>query len=243
MGHGKRAHGKAYSDSSWRCDWKPKDEDAHWGGWQQEWTDWENWDKPTRSNERRRRRTAESSGAHPAASSWNKRDHAAADESTKDDGKEDKDQLEMWRQLLHIPGDGSEPGMQALPDSIQAGIQQATIITDPELMTAMFQGFARFISLLIAEVSRALHRGQAEQQQAWRRNDPQDDGQEPEEEESALMQMPTLPAQVAAMKKQLREMEPWEACGRAVALRDVGLLPLPSLFFGSSGWPSGQGTG
>ena len=112
------------------------------------------------------------------------------------------EQLNTWRQLLQIPDDGTPPGVQALPPTVQTAIQQATVITSPEEMVAFLQGFSRFLSLLIAEVSRTIHRGQSEHKALWTKRDGRGEG--PDKDEQVLMQLPGLPAIVASIKHQLQ---------------------------------------
>ena len=137
-----------------------------------------------------------------------------------EDDKEDKDQMETWRQLLQIPSDGATAGIQALPDNIQASIVQAVIIMDAATMMASMHGFAQFISLLVAEVSRAVKKGQAEQQRVWKTPGRKDDPGE-DEEHNALMQMPALPSVVAMIKQELRALDSLEAHQKAAALQEM----------------------
>ena len=194
------------SSSSWNCDWKMRNDCAHWGGWES-WTDSENWDKPcVGSEERRRRRTASASVGPSGQTGWGDKDDEVEVVEVAPDENEvrtaEVEQLNTWRQLLQIPDDGTPPGVQALPSTVQTAIQQATVITSPDEMVAFLQGFSRFLSLLIAEVSRAIHRGQGEQKAPWAKRDDHGDG--PDKDEQVLMQVPGLPAMMAGIKHQLQ---------------------------------------
>ena len=175
-----------------------------------------------RPEDRRRRRTATAaaSAGPNGPSGWEDKDDdvevVEVEPAENDEMHVEADQLETWRQLLQIPGDGTPPGVQALPVTVQAAIQQATVIASPEEMVSFMQGFSRFISLLIAEVSRAIHRGQGEQKALWTKRDDKDGGAD--KDENTLMQMPGLPAIMASIKQQLHAQPADKAHRRTQAL-------------------------
>ena len=193
------------------------DDEGDWDSWQ--WDgDW--WDKEAErgtskasNSPPRRRRGAASSGSAggSAPSTW---------------PAEGPEEMAMLRGLLQVPGKDAD-GMQALPASTATNVQQYAMTMNDGELPALYASFARFVSLLIAEINAAIV---AANRKKWtlpapskdrdknaKDRDREDDG---EDDKTCLMQTAATPGYNALLRlqKEMEELNPRLRATRAFAL-------------------------
>ena len=198
------------------------EEEEEWGqwSWDSEW--WSQEDDDCRDGKKatpspRRRRSAASSGSSSRAEpkSW---------------PAEGPEEMAMWRGLLHIPGKNAS-GMQAVPNAVADNIQQYAMSTSESDALALYASFARFISLLVAEINAALvaaRKKQSANRKHWTLPGPGDkgggggDASGSGDADAASMMQVTGPtpgfSALSALRRELMEVNPRMRATRAWVL-------------------------
>ena len=147
---------------------------------------------------------------------------------------EGPEEMAMWRGLIQIPGKDTE-GMRALPAAAAANVQQYAMTTSDTELPALYASFARFVSLLIAEINAAIVAAQQRQsanRKKWtlpssgkdkdKDRDPKDRdrGDEGDEDKTCLMQAPATPGYNAllTLQKTMENLNPRLRATRAYVL-------------------------